>query len=435
MRKKILIAFTLIFLFPLYLSAELKPDYSDELGGLIKEALKNNLRLTGLEKNIHSIKEKSYSAGRLPDPVAGISILNLPADSFSFKKEGMTQKQIFVSQKVPWLSKLDTKAEIELKKSETAKAVMNKEKISTALAISRLYYDLTAERIKIKKNRELINMLKKIIENLDSGYVSGNTLRQDILQADIELEKLKDKNIKSIRKANTLEFKINEILNSDSFKKIKTENIKSFPDTDLNIKKTTQAALNKNPDIIILKRLNNQKETSTKLTRKEFYPDFEFKAAYSQRESDSSGNSRPDFFSFTAAFSIPFMNKKADNKDYLSAQLDEESSLYKLNSLKLSITHKLNEKIESIKSNKERFLLYKNTVIPLGNELSETSMDDYMVGRTDFDTMIKAQMQLIEQKFELEEILIETKRLKTELLSITGSIIPETILNSYSSEN
>ena len=95
------------------------------LNELIEEGLAQNREIQSLEAQVESLKEEVPFAGALDDPRLGLAILNLPADSFSFDEEPMTQKQISIAQKIPWFGKLDLKSQGATLKALRQKSILD----------------------------------------------------------------------------------------------------------------------------------------------------------------------------------------------------------------------------------------------------------------------------------------------------------------------
>jgi len=53
-------------------------------------------------ENVQALRAEAPFAGSLQGPVVGIGLLNILTDSFDLDQEAMTQKQLFVAQKIPW---------------------------------------------------------------------------------------------------------------------------------------------------------------------------------------------------------------------------------------------------------------------------------------------------------------------------------------------
>jgi outer membrane protein TolC len=423
MTKKILILITMIMILPATVLSKVSTELPKNLEVLINELVLNNRKLSSLEKRAVAIKDGALAAKALPDPVFGVGISNLPTNGFDFNQEPMTQKQIFVSQKIPWLSKLDIKAEIEKKKFYTAKAYADLEKAVLARSLSNLYFDLMYSNNEISANNQLIIIIEDIIKSNDSGYALGSLKQQDILKAFLELERLKERKLSLNKEKSIVEIKINKILNRKSFKNIKIETNPVFPVFDYSRDDIYKKALNKNPELKLLKKISNEKTEKVKFFKKSLYPDMGFKAVYGQRGSDSKGNDLSDFFSFSASFTIPLWKERSQDIKIKSARITETSSLNNIENFMIELPHKIDELIESLSLKKERVRIYENSIIPSAEKLSAASLNDYRVGREDFNIMMRSRMEIIELKLKMDKLKIDAQRDIAEILYLTGEII------------
>jgi hypothetical protein len=78
---------------------------------IINEGLEQNQGVQSLQAQVEASRELIPFAGSMEDLRLGVGVLNLPTDSFDFNQEPMTQKQVFVAQKIPWFGKLDLRSQ------------------------------------------------------------------------------------------------------------------------------------------------------------------------------------------------------------------------------------------------------------------------------------------------------------------------------------
>lgn len=99
-----------VLLFPPRAGAQgnLPPD----LQALIAEALAANREVKKWGEVKAASTEAIRPAGTLDDPMVSFNLMNLPANTFAFDQEPMTQKQIMLSQKFPFPGKLRLRSEI-----------------------------------------------------------------------------------------------------------------------------------------------------------------------------------------------------------------------------------------------------------------------------------------------------------------------------------
>jgi hypothetical protein len=71
------------------------------LGDAVRYAIENDLWINGNLSREAALLAESHAAGSLPDPRVSLGFANLPADSFQFDQENMTQLKVGISQSFP----------------------------------------------------------------------------------------------------------------------------------------------------------------------------------------------------------------------------------------------------------------------------------------------------------------------------------------------
>jgi outer membrane protein TolC len=187
------------------------------LADLIDEGLVQNKEIQSMEAQVESLKDEISFAGALDDPRLGLAILNLPADSFRFDREPMTQKQISIAQKIPWFGKLDLKTQRATLKALRQMAILEAKRLELAKEIAKTYYDLAFVADSLVTNKRLIEIVTQLLRVAETRYATGSGLQQDVLQAQVEMSKLLDEKISIQKRQRTLANRINELLNREQF--------------------------------------------------------------------------------------------------------------------------------------------------------------------------------------------------------------------------
>ncbi|NIP24186.1 TolC family protein, partial [Candidatus Saccharibacteria bacterium] len=100
-------------------------------------------------------------------------------------------------------------------------------------------------------NARLTDILNQLLRVAETRYSTGRGLQQDVLQAQVELSKLLDEKITLKKKRRTLENRINELLNRDSFSPVIPAQDLSFPDLMLDVKELQNRATKFYPGLSI----------------------------------------------------------------------------------------------------------------------------------------------------------------------------------------
>ena len=151
--------------------------------------------------------------------------------------------------------------------------------------------------------------------SLRARYSVGEGIQQDVIKAHVEVSKMLDELIMLGQRKRVLEAKINTLLNRPSETTLgKPEEVilTNFPFT---IEELQKMALEMNPTLKGMKKMIEMKQKAYDLAKREYYPDFNFKFAYGQRDNGPEGMKRRDMLTGMVEVNIPiFYKSKQDRK-------------------------------------------------------------------------------------------------------------------------
>ncbi len=391
-----------------------------ELLKIIKEGLSNNKEIQSLESQVASLKEEIPFAGSLADPRIGIGLLNLPVDTFRFDQEPMTQKQLFVAQKIPWFGKLSLKTQLAVLKADRQEAILIAKQLELARQLSTAYFELGFIAGSRKINERLAGMMKQILRVTEIGYAAGRGLQQDVLLAQVEFSKLLDEKIMLKKKYRTLEDRINELLNRESFTPVPLPGKMIYPNVRLSVKKLQAQALKQNPWIRV--RASDVKQAGLKieLALKDYWPDMDFKVAYGQRDEDRTGRDLDDFVSASVVINIPLWKENRQDKKLAASRAGRQAAMKFYQNLIKSLPHKVDALSAEVSYTQNSYRLMADALIVQAEQLAQSSLAAYKVGKIEFATMIRARVQLLRLELQAEKYLFNIYQKLAELEEIIG---------------
>jgi cobalt-zinc-cadmium efflux system outer membrane protein len=392
-----------------------------QLAMLIEEGLAKNQDIQSLVSTVESLKEEISFAGSLNDPRIGLGLLNLPTDTFRFDQEPMTQKQIFIAQKIPWFGKLNLSSQQAAIKAIHQEAILEAKRLELSRQIASTYYELGFVASGQKINERLINMLTQLLRVSESRYASGQGLQQDVLQAQVELSKLLDEQLTLDKKHRVLEDQINTQLNRESFIPVTPpENLK-YPDTVLEEKKLQTLALAMNPWLKVKMVEIDLAGTEIELARKDYWPDVDFIVAYGQRDESQTGQDRADFLSTSVVMNIPLWQKTRQDKKLSATRLRHKAASQSYQNLVNSLPHKIDALVTDIRNLQKNYKLITEALIVQAEQWSRSSLTAYEVGKVNFNTMINAQIRLLRFELQSENYLFSLYKKRAELEEVLGA--------------
>jgi len=391
------------------------------LGRLIEEGLANNQDIKSLESQVKSLREEISFAGSLNDPRIGIGLLNLPTDTFSFSQEPMTQKQLFIAQKIPWFGKLSLQSQQAAMKAIRQEAILKAKRLELARQVATAYYELGFVAGSQKINERLIGILDQLIRVSETRYATGQGLQQDVLQAQVEMSKLLDEQITLGKKYHTLEDRINALLNRGNFIPVAPPENLPYPDLELEKKELQTRSLTMNPWLKVKQAEVDQANVEIELAQKDYWPDMDFTVAYGQREEDLNDRNLPDFFSASVVLNIPLWQKTRQDKKLEANKSLHQAALRSYQNLVNSLPHKIDALVTDIRSIQKNYKLITDALIVQADQWARSSLTAYEVGKVNFNTTINAQIQLLRFELRAENYLFNLYEKRAELEEVLGA--------------
>jgi outer membrane protein TolC len=396
------------------------------LNELIEEGLAQNKEIQSLEARVESFKEEIPFAGALDDPRLGLAILNLPADSFSFDEEPMTQKQISIAQKIPWFGKLDLKSQRATLKALRQKAILDAKRLELARKIAIIYYDLGFIASSLETNERLTEIVNQLLRVAETRYATGRGLQQDVLQAQVEMSKLIDEKITLKKRRRTLADRINELLNRERFMVVEPPTGLEFMNLQLNSEELTSMALQENPQLHVKQTEIDIVQIGIELAKKDYWPDMDVKLAYGQRDEDRTGRSLPDFVSGQVVMNIPIWQKTRQDSKLSSTLKAREAAEKSYRNLVKSLPFQVDALITEIRDTQKNYKLFIDALLLQADQWARSSQAAYEVGSLEFNTMLDAHIRLLRFELQAEKYLFNIYQKRAELEEVLGGSIPVT---------
>jgi outer membrane protein TolC len=397
---------------------------SQSLTLLIKEGLANNQYLKSIEYQFEALTEQITLAGALPDPRLGIGLMNMPTDTFDFDQEPMTQKQIFIAQKIPWAGKRALMSEDAQWSAKQKEMMLEAQRLMLSRDIADAWYELGFITKSQEINDRMIELVDRILNAAQSRYDTGRGLQQNIFQAQVERSKLDTEQISLKTKRRNIESRINSLLNRTTYQPVVYINDIQDPDIKLSLPELESLAQAKNPELKIREYDIQQSKTRIQLAEKDYWPDFDIMAAYGQRDESRSGMDWADFFSTTVSINLPVWIDSRQDRKLAAAKAMHQASVQSYENLLETISHQLDGLATDIINLQDNFFLYQRSLLPQAENWARSALDAYEVGKVEFDTMINARMRLLMFELQAERYRFDVFKKRAELEVLIGQALP-----------
>jgi len=400
------------FLVLIFFSSLAKADQSRvNVDQLVDEALQNNPEILAAKKKWEVFKEKVPQASALPDPMLGFGITNLPTN-FSFKEEDMTMKEISISQMVPFPGKRPLMREMAEKEAE---AVFNEiqGKVNQVIKdVKTAYHELShvyRTTGVTQRNKRILEDFAKIAE---TRYGVGEGIQQDVLKAHIEVSKMVDELIMLGQRKRALEAKLNILLNRPPETSVGEPEEVVFRKFPHSIQELQKMAVEVSPTLAGMKKMIEAKEKAYALAKKEYYPDFNFKFAYGQRDNSAGPEvmKRRDMLTGMMEVNIPIFYKSKQDRKVAETKADIQNLEAQYRAMKNEIFFMITDMATMIERGERQIELYRTGIIPQTSLQISSAISAYRVNKADFMTLLDSQMTLYKYELEYHQALTEYEK-------------------------
>jgi outer membrane protein TolC len=395
-----------------------------KLNELIEEALNKNPDVLAAKSKWEVFKERPPQAGALDDPMLGFGILNLPTDTFSFRQEDMTMKEVSVTQRVPYPGKRGLRSEMAQKEADAALSDYEEVKNKVSREIKMAYFDLFYANRAIEvteKNREILKLLNQIAE---TRYSVGEGIHTDVFKAQVELSKMIDELIMLNQSKRTLKARINTLLHQPPFAPLGDPAEVTFEKFSADPEEMVKAAAENRPLLQSMKRTVERNRAGLRLAEKDYYPDFDLKLAYGQRDDGPNGR-RADMVTAMVGINLPLWYKSKQERKVAESQKDIQSAKDQLAAMTNEIRFMVSDRLTEIERAEKQIELLKTGIIPQATLSLDSAMSSYRVNKVDFITVLDSLMTLFRYEVQYYRLLTDSRKNVAEIEAAVGRLSGE----------
>ncbi len=355
------------------------------------------------------------------EKVPQVKSLPDPALSYSRSVSGMESSEVELMQMIPFFGKLGLRGEAALAAARAAHARYEDERLNLISRVKEAYYEYYYTGRAVRVTEETIELLKRLEEVASIRFRAGGT-QQDVLKAQVELEKLGN----DLKTLQNMQGAVAARLNAELSRPIDTpipwpsrieQQKLNFSDEQV-----LQLAESGNRDLKAMAFEVEENQNMLAHAKREFWPDFGLGIGYMTGEVGAMGEmttDEEDAWQVMVSVNLPIWRKRlyaavregqASLRAALEAKEQAKNSL--LSKVRFSL-YKYNDALRQV-------ALYKNTLIPKAEQALSASQAGYRAGEVDFVNLIDSERELLSFRLEYEMALAEHQKRIAELEMLSG---------------
>lgn len=391
------------------------------LGEAEQLALTDDPNLASLDERAGALEERAVADGALPDPKFRFGLANMPVNSFSFTQERMTQFQVGLTQAFPrgQTRSLQTRKTGALARIERAHREDQAGK--TTLSVRQSWFELFYWRAAAAILEEEKQAFTNLIGVLESLYATGRHTQQDVLQAELELSLLEDRQIDIERQIENAVATLAKWVGQTAARR-------PLPNALPDLPAPTPLAelidgLPEHPAIQVQDKRIDASRTDIALAEQAYSPEWGVGVSYGRRGGeDALGRGRPDFVSLMVTMDLPFFTAKRQDKRLAASKRTAAATQYQKQDALRELRRQADAQYAAWQRSSQRAQLYERTVTMKAARNLEASLSAYRSDVSDFSALMRAQIVDLETKLKALRIQIDRAKAQAQLLYLQGDV-------------
>jgi outer membrane protein, heavy metal efflux system len=380
---------------------------------LVDEALRNNPEILAAREKAEAAREKIPQAYSLDDPMLGVGVTNLPT-TFSFKDDEMTQKEITISQKLPFPGKRGLMAEVAEKEADAS--LVEVEEIANRITreVKTVYFDLSH----VDRTLAVTHRNKQVLESLvrigEARYSLGQGAQQEVLAAHVEISKMVDEILMLEQNRLALEAKLAALLNREPEGRFGEIEDVAFRKQPIDIKRLQETAVETNPMLKSLREMVAARQKAVALAEREVYPDLTLKLGYGQRDD------LRDMVSGMAEINVPIFYATKQSPKIAEARADVRTAEARYRAARNEIASMVASMATMVQRQERQVDLYESGILPQARLLTQSAMSAYSVNKSEFGMLLESHIRQHRYELDYHQALTEHEKNLAQLEYAVG---------------
>lgn len=392
-------------------SAEAEPLALDQAVTL---ALRDNPELQSLRAKWEAMREQPAQAGALPNPMFTYGGMDAASGG---TWPDTDEKRYMVQQELPWLGKRGLRKGIAVQEAEIMRLEFETRARDVALEVKESYFDLVAVRQVLAILQQEEAVIRRIEKVAETQYANGERSQADLLSAQTELTLLKQKRLDFDAQENTLQAKLNTLLDRRADAPLAV--VAASPHLEMNERGDALFALaaTNRPEVLAAQAQIARDEMERELMAKESVPDYKLGVEYRDLGMDE------DMVMFSVSVDLPVWRSKV-GAGVREAEKRKESSLAARENAERLSALDVQDALFKLQTSRRTLDLYRNELIPQAEARLVASEAGYRAGQVDFMDLLESERDLLDARMmaALAEGAVGTQAARLERAAGIGAV-------------
>ncbi len=380
-------------------------------------ALEHNPRELSLKAQADALKEQAVSDGQLPDPMLKLGAMNLPTDSLSLSQEPMTQMQVGLVQRFPRGDSLKVTSARTRALSEVDTALAQAQQRRALRDVRMAWLDAYYWHRAGDTVRQSQALFTQLVDITRSRYAVGGHNQQDVINADLELDLLADRQQDYLTREQQARAALSRWVGADRAYATLPARIPGLEVATPDWNQTLQG----HPEVLAEQAKVAAAQQGIQLAREAYKPGWSLDLTYGRRVGQNpSGSDRPDFVSAMVMVELPFQTGQRQDRRLAASEHRKTAAVQMRHTKLLALQQQRDDALARETQLLARIARYQDTLLPQANQNAEASINAYQADRGDFTMLMRARITELNTALQALKLRVDLAKTQAMLRYLAG---------------
>lgn len=374
------------------------PQVGEQVGlrDLVSEALRNSPLLRSAREETAAARARIRQATAWQPPQAGVEFFQTPISSFPNPIKGGLETDYFVQQTIPFPGKLSAAGTSAEALAGAAQASYQELERVVVARVKTAYYQLYLAQRRLVINLENQGLVRQFVRSTTQRYEVGIGSQSDVLKAQTELSTLLNDALILEQEKRLAEAGLDTVLARPAAGTFGTIPEEKVDQPLFTLEQLERVVLDARPEILARRAAVQSARAEASLARRQYFPDLMLKLTYKNMAIGR------DYWGAMAAIDIPIApwssgryGGRIEEANFLIARAEAN-----LDSARIQAMLDVESALVGMRTNRDRVLLFRDTVIPQAHQTLQAAVAAYQANRTDFLNLLDSYRVLLQRRLD-----------------------------------
>ena len=372
----------------------------------------------GIERFRHearALEEDAVAAEALPDPQLTTELMQFPLDRPGFQEDEMTQVQVGLRQTFPRGNSRHYLSQQEQARAGIKEALAGNREREIIRDARNDYLQLLLEHQRLAVLQNSRDLFQNLVAMTERSSASGMVSRQDVMRAELELERLEDRILAATQRRDRARASLARWIGEAAYRPLPDGGFPELPDWK-------DRDLTDHPRLAASRARIRASKQGVSLAGEAYKPEWSVQVGYGLRTNTAVANRHR--LGAMVSVDLPLFTGNRQDRRLSARQAEHEAAVRGRDETRLALEREVNAAMVDLQQLRERDVRYRDRLLEVANANAEAAERAYSAGTTDFTALMESRLLALETRLEALRLTTERMQARAQLLYLLGEDTP-----------